>query len=673
MQKNSRKRIIALLLSLIIISSSVPNFISAASESETQNEASSSAYDNSTGGIEPESNQTNVITDEETENAIHNEVFESSDDAEYEEERPRAVSGVTNGIYAIESSGNHWRMMIYDIQAFHEPVPFQYPASSTSLFQMFRITDASGGYYYIQLYANPDKYLSYVNSSSVQFATTGSINKKKWSIEQISTYYYVFRPKSNPNVCLTFSSNVNTQYANMKLEAYSGLSTQKLLLYSISSPPSGIIWKRDGSNSLLAPTAANTSYVGATHKFYASYYNPNVTGQSFTWGTESGNSNIIAVTSSGDVQLVGAGTDKLTLSHSSLSTPYKYTFDTALLQDGTYFIKNKGTEKYVDIDSDGMSSGTLIEQWDFTGEAPQKWIFQYLGDQYYTIKSANSMSSYYLGVQNDGTATDTPVVLRTGSITDGMKWKIEVTTSGAYKITPKTGEDNDRVLAVGWYALNVNGIDIKQRDYVEDGNYKDEWNLCMITPDFTNMYIGASDGDMAMPGILLTVKNQFNSNGYSGNSLDSSTKNELIYMLKESNVFSAITHGNQTSIRLTGDVYFSVSDVNSFGSVDLNRLVFVYLGACETGKGGELATNLVNSFFSKGVDNVVGFTISVLVDETNFWTTEFMSNIAKGQSIGTAISNADNSIQSDPILGGRSSYTISSRLIRGSTSTIPCP
>lgn len=195
----------------------------------------------------------------------------------------------------------------------------------------------------------------------------------------------------------------------------------------------------------------------------------------------------------------------------------------------------------------------------------------------------------------------------------------------------------------------------------------------MIDPDYTNMYIGSSDGDTAMPGILRTVKNQFKNNEYYGNNLNSSTKNELMYMLKNSDVFSTITHGNQTEIRLTGNVSFSVSDVNSFGPSDLNDLLFVYLGGCETGMGGASATNLVNSFYSKGVDNVVGFTISVLIDETNFWTTEFMSNIANGQSIATAISNADYSIQNDPTLGGRSSYTISSRLIKGPTTAIPCP
>lgn len=154
-----------------------------------------------------------------------------------------------------------------------------------------------------------------------------------------------------------------------------------------------------------------------------------------------------------------------------------YALNVTEIPNGTYFLKNKKTEKYVDIEDQEMAEGTQIVQWVFNGEDAQRWLFTHLGDGSYSIRSANSALNYYLGVQNDATATDTPVVLRTGSLTNGMKWKISKTTSGAYKITPKTGESNNRVLAVGFYVLNNNGIDIKQRDYIDDTNYKDEWYI----------------------------------------------------------------------------------------------------------------------------------------------------------------------------------------------------
>ncbi len=85
-------------------------------------------------------------------------------------------------------------------------------------------------------------------------------------------------------------------------------------------------------------------------------------------------------------------------------------------------------------------------------------------------------TAYYLGVQNNSTEQDASIVLRSGTITDGMKWKISKTVSGAYKLMPKTGEANNRVLAIENNLLyNNNGVKIRQRDYVQDDNFKDEW------------------------------------------------------------------------------------------------------------------------------------------------------------------------------------------------------
>ncbi len=152
------------------------------------------------------------------------------------------------------------------------------------------------------------------------------------------------------------------------------------------------------------------------------------------------------------------------------------------IPNGTYFIGNKATGKYVDIKNQSMVNGTQIHQWELHGGNSQRWAFTHLGDGYYSIKSVNSTGSYYLGVSGDSTANDTSIVLRTGSISNGMRWKISVASSGAYIITPKTGEANNRVLAVGTYLVSTDGVDIQQRDYVEDTNYKDEWSIIRMLP-----------------------------------------------------------------------------------------------------------------------------------------------------------------------------------------------
>ncbi len=222
---------------------------------------------------------------------------------------------------------------------------------------------------------------------------------------------------------------------------------------------------------------------GETRSLYsfnltAAFYSGTAITQTVTWS--SSDTSVATVNSStGNVTGVSPGWTVIYASRLVGGTTYSASYDVYVTEiaNGTYFLKSKDSSRYVDIEGQNMANGTNILQWDFHSDGSQRWVFTHLGDGYYSIKSANSTSNYYLGVLNDGTATDTQVVLRTGSLTDGMKWKVSVTTSGAYKITPKTGEPNDRVLAVGWYVFNVNGIDIKQRDYVDDDNYKDEWIL----------------------------------------------------------------------------------------------------------------------------------------------------------------------------------------------------
>ena len=159
------------------------------------------------------------------------------------------------------------------------------------------------------------------------------------------------------------------------------------------------------------------------------------------------------------------------------------------ISNGTYFLKNKRSGKYADLANHAIINGAYAEQWEFTGGNAQKWCFKYshIGD-YFTIHCAQS-SSYYLAVKDNSTAQDARVVIRTATVTnngkklsDGMLWKIETTTSGAYKLTPKTGEgiNETKVLAIGPNNPDSNGTEIDQRKYNDDTNYKDEWYLYEI-------------------------------------------------------------------------------------------------------------------------------------------------------------------------------------------------
>ena len=232
----------------------------------------------------------------------------------------------------------------------------------------------------------------------------------------------------------------------------------------------------------IIPDSVNVA-VGQSEYIQTSMGNHQIEHYTFFRWTSSDTS-VATVDVYGNVTGVAPGTATINL---AFTTPGHMEYDSCDVEvipiaEGTYFLQNKQTQKYADIENQNMSSGTRIHQWSFHGDLSQRWIFDYIGNGYYTIKSANSFVPYYLGVQNDSAAADTTIVLRTGTITDGMKWRISQTSSGAYKLTAKCGEANNRVLAVGWSLLgiNIDGIDIEQRDYSNDSDYIDEWMITTI-------------------------------------------------------------------------------------------------------------------------------------------------------------------------------------------------
>ena len=156
------------------------------------------------------------------------------------------------------------------------------------------------------------------------------------------------------------------------------------------------------------------------------------------------------------------------------------------LPEGTYYLRNKQVGFYADIKGPTMTAGQTIHQWRFNGNRSQKWIFDSVGGGYYTIKSDNSSSAFYLGVKNDANSKNAEIVLRTGTITNGMKWKITRTTSGAYRLTPKTG---DWALATSTSAQET-GYKLIQGEYAYNDSYRDEWTI--IEPD-TMIFYGIPD------------------------------------------------------------------------------------------------------------------------------------------------------------------------------------
>ncbi len=151
---------------------------------------------------------------------------------------------------------------------------------------------------------------------------------------------------------------------------------------------------------------------------------------------------------------------------------------TTTVDDGGYYLRNVQSKAYVDIQNQNMANGTIIHQWAYHGFWTQRWNFEYQNNGYYTISSAVSGTKYYLSVQNGSSADGTPIVLKSGTITDSMLWAISLSSSGNYKIAPKVGESLGRCMAVVYNSnQSTNGLQIKELTYSNDGHKSDEWEL----------------------------------------------------------------------------------------------------------------------------------------------------------------------------------------------------
>ncbi|MBR5767092.1 MAG: RICIN domain-containing protein, partial [Clostridia bacterium] len=222
----------------------------------------------------------------------------------------------------------------------------------------------------------------------------------------------------------------------------------------------------DTERSVVAGSSKTLSDLGYMIGVWNSFNNT----QDVIWS--SSDTSVVTVNSSGKVTGVSVGTAAVTATKSMQGTDYtaSYTLHVVPFDAGTYFLKNKESNHYADIENHVMANGTNVIRWDFQGEETQRWIFELLETGYYVIHSANSSgTTYYLGVDSDSTSSGADIVLRTGSITNGMKWHIEPTSSGAFKLVPKSAPS--MALAIKTALL----IDLEQQTYSNNTDYKDEW------------------------------------------------------------------------------------------------------------------------------------------------------------------------------------------------------
>ena len=324
-----------------------------------------------------------------------------------------------------------------------------------------------------------------------------------------------------------------------------------------------------------------------------------------------------------------------------------------------------------------MSNGTKVEQQTFDGANTQKWIFTHIGSNVYTIRSTKN-NSYYLGIQNDSTADETPIALRTGTVTNGMKWKVEKANQG-YKIVSYS--DPTMVLCTGTASATA-GTNLKLSDF-QSGNdsYQDEWDIEPYQVVLYGITNAGHDHISCLNTIGDSISNDSEINIRGGAISSVTCKNDLI----STNLFTSRSHGYLITYIGTNDVcstgillndeevdsekvtFFSHSWSNiSAGSSyilptdDYSRIdIAVFIG-CNTARGKEGGRNLPSKIVEKGARAAVGFSDTIDCSDANTWTIQLYQKLLQGASLQEAVDYAcdrateDSGLKSAVICGDNS-------------------
>lgn len=266
-------------------------------------------------------------------------------------------------------------------------------------------------------------------------------------------------------------------------------------------------------------------------------------------------------------------------------------------------------------------------------------------------------------IQNHKENIDLVLKPYTGS--NNQKWKITLTSYGSYKIKAKSSEsitDRDLVMVVQTNILYSEGLNIQQRQYVDNTSYKDEWILQPYSVVFYGVTNSGHDHISSLNSIQTTMLNgNWKSvTVRSGAITANQCKNDLL----STNVFTSRSHGQLvlragTTTEVSTGIVLNDNDGSNkvvfyghawngmesgSGSIDSgenysNIDVVLFIG-CNTAYGGNGGRNLPAAIVDQGARAAVGFKDSIDCVEANTWTTNFYNKMLQGATLQEAVDYA---------------------------------
>ena len=306
--------------------------------------------------------------------------------------------------------------------------------------QLWKIRYLGGGYYGIRALYKPDRCLK-VTSNAAKLHVVDTFDhisyfddNALWKIEALGTGYTLqncgvttskqcLRPSGTDVVTSTFVSG-------------NGAFTWTLTPNTIV-PDLLILLDKDTARPING--SFHTLYEGETAtlddlNLMVSYVSQTKNEVDYYW--QSSNSSVAYVNANDEIVVCGRGETTISLHvSSSTNTPMYLIIHSPYVDDGTYYIRNWETDRYIELTDSGRIYG---EQ--FSHSSSQLWDITYLGNREYSIRSHQS-TSQYLAINGNSSAQEALVVPRTGNLTTGMKWTFTKADIGTFRISAQCAPD----------------------------------------------------------------------------------------------------------------------------------------------------------------------------------------------------------------------------------------
>ena len=297
-----------------------------------------------------------------------------------------------------------------------------------------------------------------------------------WSISKSGSYYtvkngrisdmsFMTAPSNTINGAKIFTNDSITDYSKWVLEPYTGEELN------------GVGWI----------SFASTLIVGERFSYEAYMYDNRIgingpISYSVT-NTDNSTTDKATIDAMGRIRALKPGTIKIKITYPSSTLIWWWIVTIEESMEGLHFIKNRHYDRYAQVDDNDApgyaNNGGIMEIWPLSGENHQRWNLTHVGNGYYKI--ASQASGYVITVPAGKETNDNvDLVLKPYTGSNNQKWRITLTSHGSYKIKAKSSESytsKDLVMDLETNILYNNGLNIRQREYLDNTSYKDEWFL----------------------------------------------------------------------------------------------------------------------------------------------------------------------------------------------------